>query len=512
MNVADNSASNRPRTSGPRAKPRHQPPAIWKSRLEEELQRLPEKHRAPLVLCYLEGKTNEQAAHILGCPVGSMSARLNQARERLRAGLARRGYCAGAAGITAALNTAATHATVPVPLVYNTVRAALWFASEKVAGTAFLSAEAMALARGACRAMFVHKVKIATAALLVMAFLGAGASMLLTGAVPSGPPIHATMRTDPDAADERLPKDVIARMGTTRLRHGDAIYFGAYTSNGNSLVTAGRDGTIRLWDVATGREIRRFAWRNVQPDTKAEVSHDKHLRERAKATARRHRPEQAGDAVPGWHDRCSLSEWRLSACGKRTRGQGSTTRIQTGQQRLVQLAFSADGKRLATVGPAGQAVAFWDVATAKCLRGLQITPPAGYRSDGHVSLDEQDAIVSPGLKYLAYQWREFSGNRRIHVRGADNGPGNASNPRRRVWGAIGLLLLRRRQDADVGGLVPRGWRRVLGGDQRARSYVAWGTGGRERRCNRWFVHGGSAGHRRLAGWPVTGCLPAEPHD
>ena len=52
--------------------------------LEEELQRLPERHRVPLVLCYLEGKTNVEAADLLGCPRGSMSARLAQARERLR--------------------------------------------------------------------------------------------------------------------------------------------------------------------------------------------------------------------------------------------------------------------------------------------------------------------------------------------------------------------------------------------------------------------------------------------
>ena len=67
--------------------------------LEEELQRLPARHRAPLVLCYLEGKTNAQAAQILGCPPGSMSARLDRARQRLRACLARRGFVAPAAGI-----------------------------------------------------------------------------------------------------------------------------------------------------------------------------------------------------------------------------------------------------------------------------------------------------------------------------------------------------------------------------------------------------------------------------
>jgi RNA polymerase sigma factor (sigma-70 family) len=55
-----------------------------RSILDAELNHLPEKYRAPLVLCYLEGKTNQQAAHMLGWPTGSISARLARARELLR--------------------------------------------------------------------------------------------------------------------------------------------------------------------------------------------------------------------------------------------------------------------------------------------------------------------------------------------------------------------------------------------------------------------------------------------
>jgi len=52
--------------------------------LDDELHQLPEKYRAPLVLCYLEGKTNEEAARLLGWPAGSMSHRLARGRQMLR--------------------------------------------------------------------------------------------------------------------------------------------------------------------------------------------------------------------------------------------------------------------------------------------------------------------------------------------------------------------------------------------------------------------------------------------
>jgi RNA polymerase sigma factor (sigma-70 family) len=165
--------------------------------LDEEIDRLPCKYRRPFVLCYLEGKTNAEAARALRCPPGTVFTRLARARELLRGRLTRRGVTLSALGLAAALAREAT-AAVPVPLVGATARAAAWFAAGNASVAGALSPRAAPLAEGALRAMFIGRLKVAAAVFLAVAVLG-GAGRLCryralaggsvgTGGAGAGPP------------------------------------------------------------------------------------------------------------------------------------------------------------------------------------------------------------------------------------------------------------------------------------------------------------------------------------
>jgi RNA polymerase sigma factor (sigma-70 family) len=209
-------ARGRPPADGPAPSPSDLAVA-----LEEELHRLPERHRVPLVLCYLEGMTNDQAAAALDCPRGSMAARLAQARERLRECLARRGFVAPAAGIAAALAAAGARAAVPLPLLDSTARAALWFAREEACAAGVASSQAVGLARGALRATFLSRLKVAGALLLVVAVLGTGTTLLLKAAPPAGPLAQAAGPRPPEAGPQPAP--AAGGGANAALRYGQAF-------------------------------------------------------------------------------------------------------------------------------------------------------------------------------------------------------------------------------------------------------------------------------------------------
>jgi RNA polymerase sigma-70 factor (ECF subfamily) len=96
--------------------------------LHAEVERLPERYRIPVILSYLEGKTNEEVAALLQWPVGTVKGRLSRARDLLRSRLMRRGLTLSAAFLMTALSHGTVFAeVVPADLVKRTVRLAAKF-------------------------------------------------------------------------------------------------------------------------------------------------------------------------------------------------------------------------------------------------------------------------------------------------------------------------------------------------------------------------------------------------
>jgi cobalt-zinc-cadmium efflux system membrane fusion protein len=175
--------------------------------LDEEVRSLPGAYRLTFILCHLEGKSQAEAAHQLGCRPGTVASRLAWARQRLRTRLARRGVVPSGVALAALLDRPAAPAAVPAPLVPATVRAALRFAAGKSA-----AAGPAAVAEGVLYAMRMTRLKATAALLLIVCVLGAGggfaARRALAGEGPAGPELVPAR-----GAGLRLPPEMPARLG-----------------------------------------------------------------------------------------------------------------------------------------------------------------------------------------------------------------------------------------------------------------------------------------------------------
>ncbi len=208
-----------------------------RSILHAELSALPERFRAPLVLCYLEGLTQEEAARRLGWTAATVKGRLQRGREKLRRRLERRGVA-----LTAALAAALTGQVVAENAVPSLTR----------------TAAATALAHAFIRPLLPIKL-----VLLLSLAVVAGGMVLLSPSEPrplgSGEPDRSlTVAAVKDAVDlygDPLPEGAIARMGSIQLRHAGQSDF-IVLPDSKTILTAGGQ-VVRFWDIASGRLVRQ---------------------------------------------------------------------------------------------------------------------------------------------------------------------------------------------------------------------------------------------------------------
>ncbi len=240
---------------------RYLPPEIdpdWQI-LHEEINGLPERLRAPLVLCYLEGLTYGAAAQQLELSEGSLRGRLAQARKRLRHRLAWRNVTIPA-GVMAAGECGQAQAALPGALVHSTIRIALGFTSDAAART---------LARGVMNSMLFHQLKVA--AFIVVFGLGISycAWQVLAAAgqkeasVPAARSQAAAKPSDDSPKPQTGSPTMVARLvGTVKLEGTDQPIAGAklqiwvgFTmgagSRSDKVVETGADGSFSV-ELPTG--------------------------------------------------------------------------------------------------------------------------------------------------------------------------------------------------------------------------------------------------------------------
>jgi RND family efflux transporter MFP subunit len=168
--------------------------------LDQEIRRLPECFRAAVVLCYLEDKSVDEAAILLGCPRGTVASRLARARKHLRIRLAARGLALPAGLAMVSCANAARHFT----LIPTVTAAASRYVAESAATDGALSPRITALTEEVLRAMVPHKLK--TGLVILMAFLGillAGGGLAVGIRANAGP--RAETPTTEKAANEQAP-------------------------------------------------------------------------------------------------------------------------------------------------------------------------------------------------------------------------------------------------------------------------------------------------------------------
>jgi RNA polymerase sigma factor (sigma-70 family) len=361
--------------------------------LHAELDRLPEKYRAPLLLCYWAGKTQEEAALELGWTRAAVKERLARARALLRGRLNRRGL-ALALPFAAGLLAPEPAGAAALALLVRTTAAG-------VLSPATLSAHTLRLADHAVRTLPAFSLKTTVLLIVAVAALAGAALALYPGGAkdPVAEAPQGAGRPAPvprtDNFGDPLPAGAIARLGTVRFRTAEWVGPFALSPDGRTLAaSAGR--AVSLWETGTGKPVARFELTDAARGLAfapagdriavgsadgtirlLEASSGKEVRRFVGHVADPKEPFGGIDGVlfgPGgrslvsWASDQTLRLWE-TATGRQVRTFGPD-KVPVGSA-----ALSADGRWLAAStwnpGAAAQPVQLWDVETGRAVRSFR---------------------------------------------------------------------------------------------------------------------------------------------
>jgi RNA polymerase sigma factor (sigma-70 family) len=377
--------------------------------LHAELGELSECYRAPLVLCYLEGKTRGEAATLLGVSKATVDKRLERSQALLRARLVRRGLGPAAVLAAAAWPAATATAHPPAVLVSSTARAAALFAAGQAATAGVTSARVVTLTQGVLQAMFLARLKVVTALLVLAGLLGCGVLVAGLALVPHAARAQQPARGNQEKTQAQEPP-AAGQGGVKVMKPGKWVNSLAYCNDGKTVVVVIWNGTPRgdtqagsvvLWDLEKGKVQQTLEEFVMLDNDTLQFWHATSSKDGTTVAASATKKRADFGAIRVWEAKTGkvlgtfefsatvLGAVALSADGKKAAGGDCITgdgevcvwdvpsgnllqRLPTPQMENFALALSEDGKWIAAGGRAGadganrdNRVMVWDLQTGK---------------------------------------------------------------------------------------------------------------------------------------------------
>jgi RNA polymerase sigma factor (sigma-70 family) len=236
--------------------------------IDDELSRLPERCRAPVILCDLEGKTRKEAARQLGWPEGSLSSRLSRARAILAKRLAKHGLAESAAPFGLFVEGTKAFSSVPPTLIVSTLRATKLFAAGQAASKGLISAKVAVLSKKVLYALLAAKLKKSLLLFCVASLIitGAGWSARATRGAGGARGSHA--KTIPsnemdtttvlDTQEEKtLGIELVAQSGRVVLQ-GSMVSSETVKAEGNRVIVYTAGSTKAFFVDGKGTEVAKL--------------------------------------------------------------------------------------------------------------------------------------------------------------------------------------------------------------------------------------------------------------